>query len=468
MMAGVKARPPQPNYQQPQGPPGGMPDEEPPPLADIPVGKRPVKKKLVKRKVTARAKNIKCTNCGAPIEVKNQAMAEMVSCSYCGSVLDLNSEDHKVLRKIMLDNKPPFILELGWKGTLKGVAWEVIGRIKMLQEGIYSWDEYLLYSPSHGYAWLEFEEGHWIFYRKSKNKPNHNPKTLSAGSKFNHQGQTYTVLEKYAGEVTFIEGEFTYQAQVGDRVNLLDAASPPVMMSSEWTDQELEWISGEKVEPDTIKTAFKLEAIPLPQKRGPLDPYELSPERKSMIALAAAIIPLCLVMMVVASAKGKKLQSYVVPDKIFAKGALAKGENFVAGPFKLEGNSLAKIKIEALLDKSWLSVNVELQDNGGKKVMSFTKELANPGSVSGGPVDKTSLMRVRKDGEYKLKITGKGGAGLKGDRPAVRGVKVTVYENAMLVRYFVVLAIVAAAYLLFEAARWFVSDGLGLEEFVDD
>ena len=432
----TQAKPPPPPMPPPVPPTGAgappSPGQQPPPNAgqQPPGGNAPPRKKLVKRKAQAKPSKIKCTNCGAPIDIKNSAMAEQISCSYCGAVLDLNDPGKKVLRKILLDQRPPSPLPLGTKGKLKGVEWEVIGRIRMVQEQIYIWDEFLLFSPKEGYAWLETESNHWTYLRKSKNKPSVSPNDLYPGAVFEHYGKSFTTIEKYSGTIQYVEGEFPYQANIGDVYNLLDAVSPPMILSSEWTQTELEWISGEYTKPEIIWKAFKTQPLPQPTGVAAHQPYELPEETKKLSKWGLIFACLFLVMFVGSCFMGRQAATFSVMPSEYMDG-----NTYTSKPIKFNGGNIVKIEVTAPVQGySYIYLLIDIFDESGKKVLSYSEQ------ITGKSRTKSSTMKIKKKGNYTMKI--------KGERPPKKTanaqeevLKVKAQKSLMLSRWFLLFGL---------------------------
>ncbi len=448
---------------QPQVQPG-VDASQPPPGQGVPP-RTPPKRKLIKRQVSAKPKNIKCTNCGAPIEIKNEAMAEMVSCSYCGSVLDLNSPDYKVLRKVLLEKRPASPLPLGSRGSLKGIEWEVIGRVRMLEEGIYSWDEFLLFNPQNGYAWLVLEDGHWTYMRKGKNKPAFNPRWCSLGDKFSHYGRNFQVVDKAQAQITYIEGEFTYQAMVGDKVDYLDAVSPPLMLSAEWTEQELEWLSGEYVTPETIAHAFQVKNMPIPVGVARNQPYQRAAWRKQVTIASLIFAGLFLIMLIGPCVTPRKVANFSVS----ADQYLNKNQPYLSQPINFTKPTVVKLKLEAPLSNSWIFMDINVIDASNQTVVGLGKEMAyySGSDWSEGSRSASAAFKIDKAGEYRLSFSGDAGSGTSGG-PRRETVNVTVYKGAMLYRYFIIMAIICLFFPLVEFIRFSSYQGKRVGDLNDD
>ncbi len=418
---------------------------------------KPARRRLVKRKVKAKSERIACTSCGSPIDIKNVDQAEMVTCKACGSVLDLESDDHKILSKILADQRPRPHLPLGSKGRLKGKEWEVIGWQRM-REGSDRWDEFLLFNPTAGYAWLQLENGHWILMKKSKQKAPIDAKKARPQQSFRLFGKKFTVVETSQAQIDHIEGEFTYQAQKGDKVGYLDAVAPPDIVCAEWTERELEWMVGQYISPDIIKKAFELPAMPTPRGAHKCQPFNIPPWRKHLAWTLAAFAAALFVLIFVSLIPGSRTNQFTVRADEYLKQKNPKG--FVSEPLVVKDNTVMQVKCHAPVDNSWIYLEALLLDEQKQPVVSFTQELSYYHGYSGGESwsegsrSDSQSFRIDKPGAYRLALRGDGGKGNYGNTPRRETVTVSVYQGVMLQRYFIIATILALLLPLFELVRY--------------
>src|SRR5258708_4155095 len=104
--------------------------------------------------VLSRALN--CPNCGASFVMRAAGHSLNVICEHCQWTLDAKDESFQVLAKF--DTKMRFepLVPLGSRGKLDGVEWECIGtQVRTVSvDGVsYSWSEYLLLNPYHGFRY---------------------------------------------------------------------------------------------------------------------------------------------------------------------------------------------------------------------------------------------------------------------------------------------------------------------------
>ena len=121
---------------------------------------------------------INCTACGATLDVLGGHRVKSLVCGYCGSVMDSHAGYQVIQRYRDSPDRPAAPLALGMEATLKGVPFTIIGMIEYVsrQSGpgwaeTYDWISFQLYSPTHGYAWLTWNKGHYVFSYRTRDLP---------------------------------------------------------------------------------------------------------------------------------------------------------------------------------------------------------------------------------------------------------------------------------------------------------
>lgn len=71
-----------------------------------------------------------CPNCGGNLVLRLGDDAEMIVCEYCDSQIDVSAEKFKVLGKMLRAGPKEELIRIGAKGKLRGVEWEVVGRLR--------------------------------------------------------------------------------------------------------------------------------------------------------------------------------------------------------------------------------------------------------------------------------------------------------------------------------------------------
>ena len=205
--------------------------------------------------------SINCKHCGAPISLLGGHRVKSIVCGYCGSVLHAD-DGYDQVRGFIKAPRPHSPLKIGMSGKIKGVQHTIIGIVQYRTAGGYAWIEAQLFSPTHGYAWLEYEGGHFVFSRRVRELPEKAPvKATKAG--FKARGRNFKVYDFYTAKIAFVEGELTFIAKQGDSVEIIEGMDPPYLYAVEKTANEVEYILGEYLQPEEVYQAFKIEGRPV-------------------------------------------------------------------------------------------------------------------------------------------------------------------------------------------------------------
>ncbi len=210
---------------------------------------------------TVEAQVFRCPSCAAPMQTRSREILA-VGCVSCGAVVDTADQNHKLLSKALGTRDEKFTprLALGSKGTLEGKPVEVIGFLvkESRVDGIaYDWREYLLAGENGTYRWLTEYDGHWNVADVLSNPPATSgamelADVQFAGERFRHFSSTP------AAEVVQVAGEFTWRVRRGETCRVADYVAPPLLLSREATDNDLNWSLATYVAPEVIGDAFKL------------------------------------------------------------------------------------------------------------------------------------------------------------------------------------------------------------------
>ncbi len=211
--------------------------------------------------VNVAAQVFRCPGCGAPMSARSAEILA-VGCAGCGAVVDTADRNYQLLSKALEWNDAGYTprIPLGSKGTLEGKPVEVIGFLvrRAVADGIsYDWREYLLAGEHGTYRWLTEYDGHWnIADVLSRPPASSGAMELAdvqfAGERFRHFSSTP------AAEVVQVAGEFTWRVRRGETCRVADYVAPPLLLSREATDNDLNWSLATYVAPEVIGEAFKL------------------------------------------------------------------------------------------------------------------------------------------------------------------------------------------------------------------
>ena len=210
---------------------------------------------------TIAAQVFRCPSCGAPMQARSREILA-VGCVSCGAVVDTADQNYKLLSKALGARDEKYVprIPLGSKGVLEGKPVEVIGFLvkESRVDGIaYDWREYLLAGESGTYRWLTEYNGHWNIADVLSNPPAGSGAMELADINFSGQRfRHYSTAQ--SAEVIQVAGEFTWRVRRGETNRVVDYVAPPLLLSRESTDNDLNWSLGTYVAPEVISEAFKL------------------------------------------------------------------------------------------------------------------------------------------------------------------------------------------------------------------
>ncbi len=197
-----------------------------------------------------------CPACGGTVTIKAVGITTSAICMYCSSVIDVANENYQIIKKAN-EKMRKTLLELGVRGRLFGVDWEVIGYTDK-KDGSYHWDEYLLYNPYYGFRFLVQNQGHWNFIKVlKKDIPD-----IGDANEVWVNGKKYQLFLKGEAVVDYVKGEFHWRVKKGERVDAADYVAPPSLLSMEKNAEEIIVSLGEYLKPQEVASTFKLKEMP--------------------------------------------------------------------------------------------------------------------------------------------------------------------------------------------------------------
>ena len=413
----------------------------------------------------AALRSLNCTQCGAPLSLHGGHKVQSLNCGYCGSVLDAH-DDFKVI-KTYKDLKRPYCpVKIGMSGRIKDVDFIAIGMVQYRDEEYSSWLEIALFSPTHGYAWLEYDHGHFIFSRRTREMPefedplHHQSPFLACG----HLFQTHSI---YSARVTFVEGELTSVVAIGDKIRLIEGIDPPFGYTIEDAADEQEYQLSEYLDPQDVCGAFGLDEEEASDRATvhPIQPYTPSSLVSGLRLAGMCFTPLALILLLYTVFLGSGsiiLNQTVDPRTLYGKKGVP-SQSFVVS----DAENLLSLDISSNFRNAWGYFDVVVSKDN-EPVFSMAKQISYYSGYSGGEywsegsTDAHAYFQVPAAGTYTLRFFGQGGAGSFGRQPQQVPLRVKVAEGVKISRYYFILLFVSLgawatgwlAQRRFEAARW--------------
>lgn len=317
-----------------------------------------------------RAKSIrtfKCPNCGGEISIRAAGVSLSAVCAHCGTVVDIADENLVILQRANEQTKQTF-LEIGMRGHLAGVVWEVIGYVlKSDKTGVYFWEEYLLFNPYNGFRFLVHMDGHWSFVRvikKEFDKTSFNTTVWMGMSRFRPFLQDQPIVQ-------YVKGEFYWRIKKGDRARTEDYVCPPQMLSFEYGDGEITASLCDYTEPREIAAAFSL-TKPMPPRKG-VAPNQPNPVKTGwlFVATAAALGAAIFIHTTTAAMSPAKEILTIAETHVQGDRALS----FTSPPIEIPAQTNIHVRSYAPVNNQWVEISMSLVNESNGKAFNMRQPI---------------------------------------------------------------------------------------------
>lgn len=207
-----------------------------------------------------KGRQFNCPNCGAPVAVTLQS-SQSITCGACHALIDLSQGVGGELRHAIQDEPVRTLIPVGATGQLQGVLWQIVGFQHRMgaepddPDEHFGWDEYLLYNAKRGFCFLVDSTEGWSLVKPVTGAPALSP----GGQDASYLGSRYKLKYSYRAETTYVEGEFYWQVQRGQKTFNRDFAKGASLLSMEESPKEITWSLGSQVDSDSVAKAFGLQ-----------------------------------------------------------------------------------------------------------------------------------------------------------------------------------------------------------------
>ncbi|MFH1809410.1 MAG: DUF4178 domain-containing protein [Pseudomonadota bacterium] len=409
--------------------------------------------------VVTAGQGVRCAGCGSPVEGRFPPDTEMLVCSSCGAGLELDQTQTRVVMQNR--EKPSFDLEIGHKGVLDKIAFEVVGRMRHeeMDEGLtYSSEEYLLYQERAGYRWLEkSDSGHWTLSARSHLQPGLDLFSMAPRDKVGIGDTTWEFVESGVQTLAYVDGALPWVARVGDRARYADLVAPPRSYSVEISETadggEREMFEGRHVPVSELNAGFKTR---LREGSGvaAAQPFVRTGTQTALMWLGALFAVVNLGLLGVSFTKSGRVVAKV------QLGAEQYRSEWMSEPFQLKLKpSVLEISGRASVDNAWVALNFGLVNQNDEVCLETDGEASYYHGVEGGESwsegsnSFSEYVRVDKPGTYRLLVFGTAGQGETPESAGGPSVTLVLREGVMLSRYFLIMLVLAAVYPLKEIVR---------------
>jgi hypothetical protein len=405
---------------------------------------------------------VRCPQCGGPLELRAPDQSQRVTCPSCSSLLDCSRGKLAYLKSLEPLPVAP-VIPIGSTGDIAGHRWQVLGFLQrsVTADGTrYPWDEYLLYEPHSGFRWLVCADGHWNFV-----EPIPPGEVAERYRSARTRGKDFRRFQDGVASVDFVLGEFYWQIDAGESVASADYIAPPLMLSREQSESEVNWSIGIYTTPSEITRAFGVTDLPQPIGVAPNQPYPHKGVLQSWILLLLATWIGGCAMMVTRHPHTVYRNAF---DLEPPQGSVAQTQTVFAEPFQLDGHKNIQIKLSAPVENSWAYVEGDLIDDATGLVQTFAAPIEfysgydSDGRWTEGDASPEVYLSALPAGQYTLRLE------VQWEKQATTGLPLSVHISQGVPRYLHLLlallgiSIIPLFVLLgrirFEMRRWSQSD----------
>ncbi len=350
-----------------------------------------------------------CPNCGGPINLTAPDKAERVTCPNCDSLLDVNQGNLTWLHALAPQPEAyPFVIEIGAEGVLKDdVRVKIIGGVtrSVTVDGVkYFWNEYLLYNPRIGFRWLVHSDNHWNYV-----EPLPVADVQDNGTTATYNGQTFKIFQDAMAVVEYVKGEFYWRVEFGETVRARDFVKPPLMLSGEMTQNELNWSLGTYMKNAEVEKAFGISGLPGTWNVAPNQPFP----HKSFLRYSWLLVLVLIIAGILMIPLGSISSTVTSQDIQLPPMTNAETDQVAfSQPFDLKGNRNVRITASAPVDNSYAELDFDLVNEQNSEVESFPLDISLYRGVDegeawteGGQSSEADISAVPA-GKYSMRISG--------------------------------------------------------------
>lgn len=356
--------------------------------------------------------SINCTSCGAGLSVLGGGRVLSHVCGYCGAVLD-TQDNYKVLDSIGKRDHPASPVKIGQTLTLEGVEFTVIGTLGIIEKygsSTWRWVEHQIFSPTHGYMWLNVEDGNLTFTRKIRDyNMQHwlSPSTVERAEtppRRAYDGKTYKYYETSMTQIDFMEGEFNWVPKLGERKEVVSLLGPDAMLSlvKSRTEREVE-LTRLLPRAETADDLGFSESALGPASPHPLTPYRPLPDepviRRALFLTAAAALILGLVFL------------FMPGRTILETSNLDLGQLPESYTFDVTNTAqIARLDFRTNFSNQWAVLAAEILGPDGQPVIAGERSVSYYSGRSGGESwsegsrNAGFRFRPRDTGEHRVRL----------------------------------------------------------------
>jgi hypothetical protein len=326
-------------------------------------------------------KEHKCVVCGTSNTMYCFPYTVTLNCKSCNTryELDKNNDVYSKTRH----NDKGFVpdIEIGSHGVLDGIEFKVIGYTRKEETNIHAaqWNEYTLYNPAQGFAYLSEYQGHWIYVKEWPRPP---LVTGRGKDYFIENDNEFELYNDYRYTIVGAAGEHIYDFDKTTDFKVEEYIHPPQILTKEQSKTEENWFYGEHIDAKKIANTFSMpDGLPPKYGIGAVQPFAfINKSTLVLITITGIALVIFLHLFLSARHQHRKILSeqLVFPESIHTMEGTT---SFFTLP-KKESN--LQLLVSAPVDNSWLSLEGSFINTKTGKEYGFSKGIEYYSGVSEG------------------------------------------------------------------------------------
>lgn len=331
--------------------------------------------------------SVNCTSCGAGLSVLGGGRVVSQVCGYCGAVLD-TQDNYKVVDSIGKREHPASPISIGMTLTFEGVEFTVIGTLGLMEKyrgQTWKWVEHQVFSPTHGYLWLNVEEGNLTFTRKVRdfNMGHWLSSSTVERSEMpptrNYKGEKYRYYETSVTQIDYMEGEFNWLPKLGEKKEVVSLLGPDAMLSlvKSSTEREVELTKLLPRAQTAKDMGFDEAALGATPAKNPLMPYKPMAEEGLLRKVLAAVAVVAGILGLVFWFSGGR--------DVYASPYVEVTQLPQTFEFQIDNTSqLALVTFDTTFNNQWASLGTEVRGPDGEVVLAGERTVSYYSGREGG------------------------------------------------------------------------------------
>ena len=286
-----------------------------------------------------------CPSCKTENILTIDIEIEHYICKSCSNLI--NPETGTILKSV---KKPTenVVLEVGQKGKIDGIEYQVIAIVVRKYGTSVFWREYYLKDKDKNDAFLSESSGHWVFLQP-KEMPK---KDFKFHAEFN--GKKYRWYESTPNNIDAATGFFEDKIKFS-LANYKEFVNGTEMVSIEQVGAEKTFLWGKHIPKSEIKRQFKPNYMPNYSGIGIVQPYYINIKQLiNVLAIVALLMSLLQLYNTVSRTNYEVFSDKIRFDSVRNKELISKS-------FDLNGASAPlNVKLHSNVDNSWANVELSL------------------------------------------------------------------------------------------------------------